>query len=185
MAVKKKLKEESVEEALKDIEQEIKSTGLDNAEPEAPKESKRNRGESMKSPNPNKGGRELEAELEDGMKNTRKESSKKDPDDEHTVIKLSKKKGSKSSTNEEDSNMAVKKKKSEKKAARKGNGATKGGDGFTASDLARELKVAPAELRKALRDIKAKKPGGSWIWASAKDEALTKIRKALKEHFKS
>lgn len=56
--------------------------------------------------------------------------------------------------------------------------------GYLAKDLAAEFDIAPAELRKALRAVKADKPGASWAWPKKTDKGLVEIRKALKEHFK-
>ena len=56
-------------------------------------------------------------------------------------------------------------------------------DGYTAGDMAKEVGVTPAELRKALRGSKAKKPGASWTWASksAAAETLSKVKAFLKD----
>lgn len=57
--------------------------------------------------------------------------------------------------------------------------------GYLAKDLAAEFDLVPAELRKALRVIKAEKPGKAWAWPKKTDKGLVAIRKALKEHFKA
>lgn len=51
---------------------------------------------------------------------------------------------------------------------------------YTAAMMAEELKVTPAELRKALRGSGAKKPGGGWNWDSKKDAAA--VTKQVRDH---
>lgn len=70
-----------------------------------------------------------------------------------------------------------------KKAAAAKPEKTKRAEGFTAGDMAKEVGVTPAELRKALRGCKAKKPGASWTWdsKSAASETLSKVKAFLKD----
>lgn len=56
--------------------------------------------------------------------------------------------------------------------------------GYVAKDLAAEFDIAPADLRKGLRAIKATKPGKSWAWPKKTDSDLVQIRKDLKAYFK-
>jgi hypothetical protein len=177
MPVKKKVSSETVEEALKDIEKDIKEHGLDNEEPEPEVVGKKSKAKSQKA------AKELSEELDDGAK----ASKKSDSEVEETGSPLRKRK-KKSTKREEKKEMAVKKKAegATKKEAKKEKAPKRISEGgFTASDLAEELGVAPADLRKGLRDTKAKKPGASWTWPNSRDESLSKIRKNLKEHFKN
>lgn len=54
-------------------------------------------------------------------------------------------------------------------------------DGYTATQLAEELGMDSVTLRKGLRAIEAKKPGGRWVWPKKSDADLAEIRKQLKE----
>jgi hypothetical protein len=72
--------------------------------------------------------------------------------------------------------------KTKKKAAPKGPAVT--GGTYGSSDLALELGVSPADVRKGLRVTKAVKPENGWKWAKKTDPALTPIRAALKAYFK-
>ena len=54
-------------------------------------------------------------------------------------------------------------------------------DGYTASQLAEELGIDSVTLRKGLRAVEAKKPGGRWVWPKKTDADLAEIRKQLKD----
>lgn len=56
---------------------------------------------------------------------------------------------------------------------------TKAAGGYSAADLAKELGMKGSALRRALRAIKAKKPGKQWVWDKKSDPGLEKIRKEL------
>lgn len=53
---------------------------------------------------------------------------------------------------------------------------------YTAAQLAEELDITPAELRKHLRSVGAKKPAGGWSWESKKDAA--EVKKAVQSRIK-
>jgi SNF2 family DNA or RNA helicase len=54
--------------------------------------------------------------------------------------------------------------------------------GYTAADLAGELGIEPAELRKHLRALGTEKPADSWTWPNAK--AAAEVKKAVAAHIK-
>ena len=85
-----------------------------------------------------------------------------------------------STTTKETAIMATEKKTTKKSKAEKTETAQVV-DGYTASQLAEELGMDSVTLRKGLRAIKAKKPGGRWVWPKKTDADLADIRKKLKE----
>jgi SNF2 family DNA or RNA helicase len=74
-------------------------------------------------------------------------------------------------------NMATKTPKTPKTEETKAPKAAVEKTGFTASALAEQLGIAPAELRKHLRAVGAVKPAGGWTWATEKDAA--DVRKSV------
>lgn len=81
-------------------------------------------------------------------------------------------------------NQAPRKNKETKKTSKKSSDKPeKKTEGYSARDLADSLGIVPGVLRKALRGIKAKKPGVSWIWGSKSQtkDLVPKIKAFLAE----
>ena len=57
-------------------------------------------------------------------------------------------------------------------------------EGYKAADLAEELGISAADLRKHLRALKIEKPEAGWVWPKKTDAALKEIRTAVKNRIK-
>jgi len=57
-------------------------------------------------------------------------------------------------------------------------------EGYKASDLAAELEISAADLRKHLRALKIEKPEAGWVWPKKTDDDLKEIRTSLKARIK-
>lgn len=68
--------------------------------------------------------------------------------------------------------------------SKKGGESVPRGEGYTAAQLSEELGIEPSDLRRALRAIKAEKPGSSWVWPKKTDADLKSIRGELKTYLK-
>ena len=57
-------------------------------------------------------------------------------------------------------------------------------EGYKAADLAEELGISAADLRKHLRALKVEKPEAGWVWPKKTDASLKEIRTAVKNRIK-
>lgn len=57
-------------------------------------------------------------------------------------------------------------------------------EGYKAADLAEELGISPADLRKHLRALKVEKPEAGWVWPKKTDASLKEIRTSVKARIK-
>lgn len=131
-----KAEDKQLDDALQEIENEIKTNGKPT---EVPKKMAKKKIE--------------EAEVEETTK-TKRKSKKSDAD------------------------------KPSKKKAKSADAKPTATAGYNAKDLAEELGIEPAELRKYLRKTGAEKPGKSWVWPKKTDSALKEIKANVKQAIK-